>query len=91
MFGKLITLLWTARKRIRLISSLVQDERIPLWQRAIPFLPLIYIFSPLNFITLAIPFFGQLDDVVLLLLAMDLFENTIEKSIIDEHIERHEN
>ncbi len=85
MIGKLFTLLWTSRKRARLVWSLLQDKRIPTWQKAIPFLPLIYIFSPLNFITFAIPFFGQLDDVALIFLAMDLFENMVEKSIVEEH------
>lgn len=85
MFGKSVTLLWTARRRLKLIGSLLQDQRIPTWQKTIPFLPLIYIFSPLNLITFAVPFFGQLDDAVLLMLAMDLFENVVDKSIVDEH------
>jgi uncharacterized membrane protein YkvA (DUF1232 family) len=46
---------------------------------------LIYIFSPLNFLTFAIPVIGQIDDVFLVMLALELFERVVDKTIIAEY------
>jgi uncharacterized membrane protein YkvA (DUF1232 family) len=82
---KPVTLLWTLRKRLSLTWALLKDKRVPMWQKAIPFLPLIYIFSPLNFLTFAIPVIGQIDDVFLVMLALELFERVVDKTIIAEY------
>lgn len=85
MFRRLLTLIWTARQRLKLTWRLLQDDRIPTWQKAIPFLPLIYIFSPFNFLTMAIPVFGQLDDLMLLVMAMEFMEQVVDKKIIADY------
>lgn len=85
--GKAFSLLWITRNRLHLIWSLLQDQRIPIWQKALLVLPLTYIFSPLNFITLTIPVLGQVDDAVLLLFAMDLFENVVDQQIVAQYKE----
>jgi uncharacterized membrane protein YkvA (DUF1232 family) len=82
---KPVTFIWTIRKRMKLTWALLKDERVPMWQKAIPFLPLIYIFSPLNFLTFAIPVIGQIDDVFLVMLALELFERVVDKTIIAEY------
>ena len=85
MFYKWTSLLWRSRKRLKLIWAILKDGRVPLWQKAIPFLPLIYILSPFNFLTFAIPVLGQVDDVLLILLALDLTERLIDDKIIMEY------
>lgn len=85
MLRKSTSLLWTARKRLKLVWKLLQDERVPMWQKAIPFLPLIYIFSPLNFLTLAIPLVGQVDDVLIVMFTLDLLEKVVDDEILAEH------
>ncbi len=85
MFRTWITVLWSIRRRLRLTWTLLNDNRIPLWQKAIPFLPLVYILSPFNLLTFTIPLLGQIDDVVLIILALDVFERTVDKDILKEH------
>ncbi len=85
MLRKSTSLLWTARKRLKLTWKLLQDKRVPMWQKAILFLPFIYIFSPLNFLTFAIPLVGQVDDVLIVMLALDLLEKVVEDDILAEH------
>lgn len=85
MIRRWIVILWTARKRIGLTWALLRDKRVPLWQKAIPFLPLLYILSPLNLPTFAIPLIGQVEDVMLVMLALGLFERTVDSHIRQEH------
>ncbi|QPC80504.1 DUF1232 domain-containing protein [Phototrophicus methaneseepsis] len=85
MFRKGFTLFWTAREQLQLTWALLRDDRVPKWQKAIPFLPLIYILSPLNFLTFAIPFVGQIDEVVLMLLAMKAMERAVDQKILAEY------
>ena len=85
MFNKWITLLWTLRRQVKLAWQLLKDERIPTWQKAIPFLPLIYILSPFNVLTFAIPIFGQVDDVMLIILALELFERQVDPKILSDY------
>jgi len=85
MFRTWMTALWTTRKRLRLTWSLLNDNRIPLWQKTIPFLPLIYILSPFNFLTFAVPLLGQVEDVALIVLALDLFERVIDENVLSDH------
>ena len=82
---KPVTILWTIRKRMKLTWALLKDERVPLWQKAIPFLPLIYILSPLNFLTFTIPIIGQIDDIFLIMLALEMFERVVDKAIVAEY------
>ena len=85
MLRRWIGLLWGANKRIRLTWALLKDNRVPLWQKAIPFVPLVYILSPLNFLTLVVPIVGQLDDVILMFMAMDLLEKVVDKQILADY------
>ncbi|GAB1421223.1 hypothetical protein MASR2M15_13740 [Anaerolineales bacterium] len=82
---KALILIWTARRRIRLMTQLLGDHRIARWKKLILLLPLIYVLSPLNFLSFALPLVGGLDDIVLFFLAMDLFERTVDEKIINEY------
>lgn len=85
MLRKWASLLWTARGRLRLAWMLIKDERVPLWQKAIPFLPLVYILSPMNLISFALPVVGQIDDALLIMLAVELMERVVDEKIIAEY------
>lgn len=87
MIRRVFLLLWGARGKLRLAWSLVRDPRVPLWQKAIPFLPLIYILSPINLISFAIPIIGQIDDIMLVVLAINLLERTVDPAILADHTE----
>lgn len=85
MIRKMIAVLLTARDQLQLTMRLLGDKRVPLWQKAIPALPLIYIFSPLNIITFALPIIGQIDDITLIVLSMELFHKVVDESILAEY------
>lgn len=85
MLQKGVLLVWAARRRLKLTWALMKDRRVPLWQKAIPVLPLLYIFSPLNFLTLSIPLVGQFDDIMLVVLALNLFERLVDQDIVNEY------
>ena len=89
MISKSLTLLWASRDRLSLVISLIRDNRIPRWQRAIPFLPIIYFLSPLNIISFSLPIVGQIDDIVLIMMTLDLFERVIDEKILKEHKNHH--
>jgi uncharacterized membrane protein YkvA (DUF1232 family) len=67
--GLMRTLLLQARLAVRLL----REPRVPLVTRAVPVLAALYLISPLDFIPDIFPIIGQLDDLGVLLLAMELF------------------
>ncbi len=64
---------------------LLRDPRVPLWMKAIPFLGLAYVLSPIDLIPDFLIGLGQLDDLGIMLAAMRLFESVTPGYIADEH------
>jgi len=85
MLRRWILLLWSVRNRLRLTWNLLRDKRVPVWQKAIPFLPLIYILTPLNMLTFAVPILGQLEDALLIMVALDFLERVVDKKILADY------
>lgn len=85
MFTKWLPIIWGLRDRLSLVWVILQDKRVPTWQKAIPLLPLIYILSPLNLVSLPIPIIGQIDDAILFMMAFELMEQVIDEKILKEH------
>jgi uncharacterized membrane protein YkvA (DUF1232 family) len=71
--------------QIRLTWRLLKDPRIPIWKKTIPFLGLLYVISPIDFIPDVIIGLGQLDDLGLMFLSMRLFEQSIPADILEFH------
>ncbi|MDX2160942.1 MAG: DUF1232 domain-containing protein [bacterium] len=71
--------------QLRLTWRLIRDPRVPFYLKAVPFLGLVYIVSPLDFIPDIIPFFGQLDDLGILLAGMKTFETLAPAYVVQEH------
>ena len=65
----LVQFIQTVSLSIRLLRS----SKVPLWTKAIPFLGLVYLIFPLDFIPDIIPGLGQLDDLTVLLLCLWAF------------------
>ncbi|MBE0691239.1 MAG: DUF1232 domain-containing protein [Anaerolineae bacterium] len=63
----------------------MRDPRVPLWIKAIPLLPLIYLLSPIDILPDFIPVLGQLDDLTLMIAGMRLFEAMTPDYIAHEH------
>jgi uncharacterized membrane protein YkvA (DUF1232 family) len=63
----------------------MRDPRVPIYIKAIPLLPIIYLLSPLDFIPDVIPVIGQLDDITLLVLGMRFMESVAPQELVQEH------
>ena len=64
---------------------LLRDPRVPLWAKAIPFLGLAYVVSPIDIIPDFLIGFGQLDDLGIILASMRLFESVVPGYVAEEH------
>jgi uncharacterized membrane protein YkvA (DUF1232 family) len=75
-------------RQARLGWRLLRDGRVPGWVKMIPFAGLLYFLSPIDLIPdMAIPGLGEIDDVVVLVLALKMFVDLSPASIVREHLE----
>ena len=72
----------------RLVWGLLRDRRVPLRQKGLLVLLAGYIVSPIDVIPDFIPVLGQLDDVAVTLLVLDLFIRGAPKEVVDDHLAR---
>ena len=75
-------------RQVRLAWRLFQDSRVPGWVKMIPFAGLLYFLSPIDLIPdWALPGLGEVDDVVLLILAVKMFIDLSPPGIVREHLQ----
>ena len=75
-------------KQGRLAWRLLRDGRVPGWVKMVPFAALLYFLSPIDLIPdMALPGLGEIDDLVILLLALKMFVDLSPTSIVREHLE----
>lgn len=76
-------------RQSRLAWRLFRDSRVPGWVKVIPIGALIYLISPIDLIPgLVVPGLGQVDDLVLLLLALKAFVDVSPPGVVREHMEK---
>lgn len=68
----------------RLALRLFSDRRVPTLLKAIPFLALVYLISPLDFLPDSIPFVTQIDDLAVILIALKLFISMAPEDVVAE-------
>ena len=73
---------WT---RARLTWRLLQDDRVPLWLKAIPVGAVLYLFSPIDVLPDVFLALGQIDDLMILIGGMELFERFAPADVVAEH------
>ncbi|MEE4310490.1 MAG: DUF1232 domain-containing protein [candidate division KSB1 bacterium] len=74
---------------IRLVWRLVRDRRTPMRLKLILFGAVLYVVSPADLIPgFLIPVLGQIDDVVVLILATQYFLKSCPPELIAEHKKR---
>ena len=72
----------------RLAWRLLRDGRVPGWVKMVPFAALLYFLSPIDLIPdMALPGLGEIDDLVILLLALKMFVDLSPTSIVREHLD----
>ncbi|MCY3944724.1 MAG: YkvA family protein [Anaerolineaceae bacterium] len=73
-------------RELKLLRRLLLDERVPLWQKAIPVAAALYLVAPLDLIPDFLPLVGQLDDLAVLLGSLRLFRSLVPPALIEEHL-----
>lgn len=72
--------------QVHLIYRLFQDDRVPILLKVgVPLGVALYFVMPLDVIPDFLPGLGQLDDIAVLLLAMNWFVNLAPKAVVAEH------
>lgn len=72
----------------RLVWGLARDGRVPGQQKLILVGVIGYLLMPIDIIPDFIPVLGQLDDVAVVLLGIDLFIKSAPEAVVDEHLAR---
>ena len=81
--GLLRTLLSHARLAVRL----VREPRVPLLAKTVPILATLYVVSPVDFIPDVVPLVGQLDDLTIMLIALEAFLRLCPHAALAHHRE----
>jgi len=68
----------------RLLWSLLRDERIPRTRKAVLALAVGYLASPIDLVPDFVPLLGALDDLVVAVLAIDVFLEGVPEALLDE-------
>jgi uncharacterized membrane protein YkvA (DUF1232 family) len=74
-------------RQLKLIWRLIKDRRVPVWLKAIPFLSLVYLLIPADFVPDILIGLGQLDDMAVLALGAKLFTELVPEEVVREHRE----
>lgn len=59
--------------QVRLAIRLMREPRVPLPTKAVPLLAALYLISPLDVVPDVLPLLGQLDDVGIILVTLEVF------------------
>ena len=59
--------------RARLAVRLMREPRVPLFPKALPVAAVLYVISPLDVIPDVLPLLGQIDDLAIILIALEVF------------------
>jgi uncharacterized membrane protein YkvA (DUF1232 family) len=70
--------------RLRLAWYLLVDERVPMLTKTVPALVMIYVLSPLDLIPDVFLGLGQLDDLAVFMLGLQLFISLCPSEIVEE-------
>lgn len=75
-------------RQARLGWRLLKDNRVPSWVKLIPFAAFIYFLSPIDLIPdVMLPGLGEVDDVVVMLLALKMFVDLSPSGVVREHLD----
>jgi len=80
-----------SRDRIRAVRAIAVDPRLPWAARAIPVVLVAYLAMPFDVVPDFIPLLGQLDDLVVIALALWLLVRLVPLELVEEHLRPSEN
>ena len=73
---------------LRLVWALLRDSRVPAGQKLILAGIVGYLVLPIDLIPDSVPVLGQLDDIAVALLGLDLFIRSAPQDVVEEHLRR---
>ena len=73
---------------VRLVWALLRDRRVPPRQKLILVGIAAYLVLPIDLIPDFVPVLGQLDDLAVILLGLDLFIRSAPQDVVEEHMAR---
>jgi len=73
---------------VRLYWRLFCDRRVSIWPKALLVFSLLYVVSPVDLIPDVIPFIGEIDDLVILIVVCKLFVYCCPRAVVQEHVHR---
>src|SRR6266481_1336917 len=73
---------------VRLYWRLLCDRRVSIWPKALLVLSALYVVSPVDIIPDVIPFFGEVDDLVVVIAVCRLFMYMCPREVVEEHVRR---
>ena len=78
-------LLRTLLSHLRLTLRLIREPRVPVLTKALPLLAVFYVAFPLDFVPDVLPVIGQLDDLAILLTAVEIFLRWCPSDAVAHH------
>ena len=73
-------------RHIKLIWLLIQDKRINIFLKILPFASLVYLVSPIDMLPgMVVPVVGALDDAAIIWIGTSLFISLCPEDIVNEH------
>jgi uncharacterized membrane protein YkvA (DUF1232 family) len=69
----------------RLSWRLIREPRVPVFVKAVPALAALYLVSPLDIMPDVLPIMGQLDDLAIALMALQLFQRLCPPRAVEFH------
>ena len=69
----------------RLSWRLFRDPRVPVLTKSIPVITVVYLLSPVDWLINLIPVLGQMEDIAVLALGMNLFIRLSPPDVVDDH------
>lgn len=70
---------------LKLLYRLMQDSRVTTTDKALLGATIAYILSPIDFVPDMIPFFGQIDDLLLVSLVLKRLLDSVEQEVVLEY------
>lgn len=83
--GRMSNFLMFLPNMVKLLGSLLMDNRVPIAEKALFAAAIVYAISPLDFIPDVFPFIGQVDDLYLIALSLLRLMNYTDESVVREH------
>ena len=71
--------------RLRLVARLFMDPRVPIYLKLVPIGSIVYALMPIDLIPDMIPVLGQLDDLGVVILAVEAFIMMSPEDVVQEH------